>query len=100
MDFNYIKNFYKIDVQMHQEVIVDGKKGVITKDMGSYIGVNFYDSLTVNPLPCHPTWEVTYLNSFNHNPPVKKQTASQKRYQEYLNSDSSLLFIDWVKSRK
>jgi len=41
MEFQYIKDRYKVPAEMNREVIVDGKKGVITKDMGNYIGVNF-----------------------------------------------------------
>lgn len=56
MNFEYIKTSYNVPAEMHREVIVDGKKGVITEDMGHYIGVNFYDRKTANALPCHPTW--------------------------------------------
>jgi hypothetical protein len=67
IDFQYIKNQYKVPAEMYREVIVDGKRGVITKDMGNYIGVTFYDNITSEPLPCHPTWEVQYLETFNKN---------------------------------
>lgn len=95
-EFDYIKNRYKVPAELNREVIVDGKKGVITKDMGNYIGVNFYDNLTVKPFPCHPTWEVTYLETFNYKPPVKKQTASQKRYQEFLDLDNGMSFREYL----
>ncbi len=94
-EFQYIKDRYKVPAEMNREVIVDGKKGVIAKDMGNYIGVHFYDNLTTRPLPCHPDWEVTYLETFAA-PPVKKQTASQKRYQEYYHSESGLTFAEWL----
>jgi len=96
MDFQYIKERYKVPAQMHREVIVDGKKGVITEDMGNYIGVNFYDLVTAHPLPCHPTSEVQYLETFNHKPPITKLTASQKRYREYQEEDSGLSFKQWL----
>lgn len=96
MEFEYIKGRYKVPADMHREVVVNGKKGVITKDMGNYIGVNFYDNQTTHALPCHPTWEVTYLETFNHKPPIKKQTRSQKRYDDYLRSDSGLTFKEWL----
>lgn len=96
MEFQYIKDRYKVPVEMNREVIVNGKKGVITKDMGNYIGVNFYDNVTTEPLPCHSTWEVQYLETFNYKPPIKKLTASQKRYIEFLHDDSSLSFREWL----
>ena len=96
MEFQYIKDRYKVPAEMNREVIVNGKKGVITKDMGNYIGVNFYDNVTAEPLPCHPTWEVQYLETFNHKPPIKKLTASQKRYREFMHDDSGLSFREWL----
>lgn len=94
--FDWIKNYYKVPADMYREVVVDGKKGVITKDMGNYIGVNFYDNITSDPFPCHPTWKVEYLESFNENPPIKKQTPSQRRYKAFLEADSSLSFREWL----
>lgn len=100
MEFEYIKNRYNVPAEIHREVIVNGKKGVITKDMGNYIGVNFYDNVTADSLPCHPTWEVNYLETFNPNPPIKKLTASQKRYREFIRDDSSLSFSEWLGIKK
>lgn len=97
MSFQYIKNYYKVPAEEYREVIVDGKKGVIVSAIGAYIGVHFYDTVTDEPLPCHPTWEVQYLDTFNNNPPVKKLTRSQRRYRDYLKSDSNLPFGEWIR---
>lgn len=99
MNFEHIKNKYKVPADMNREVIVNGKKGVITKDLGTYIGVNFYDNLTFEPYPCHPTWEVQYLDTFNPDPPIKKLTRSQKRYIEFINADGTLSFKEWLQGR-
>jgi hypothetical protein len=96
MNFDYVKSAYGVPAEMYREVIVNGKKGVITEDMGNYIGVNFYDKPTHEPLVCHPTWEVTYLETFNRKPPIKKITPSQKRYREYLHSECSESFREWL----
>lgn len=96
MEFKYIKERYNVPAAINREVNVSGKKGVITKDMGNYIGVNFYDKITVDPVPCHPTWEVEYLDTFSHKVPIKKQTASQKRYAEYLHSERCYSFREWL----
>lgn len=97
MNFEYVKSAYGVPAELYREVIVDGKRGVITEDMGNYIGVNFYDNQTTTAMPCHPTWEVQYLESFNNKPPIKKQTASEKRYQDYLHSECSESFGEWLK---
>lgn len=34
-----------------------------------------------------------------HSPPAPKLTRSQRSYQDWLDADSSLSFIDWLKSR-
>jgi len=96
MDFKYITERYNVPAQMHREVIVDGKKGVITKDLGCYIGVNFYDKVTYNPLVCHPTWKIEYLDTFNHKPPIKRISASKKRYLQFLEADSGMSFREWL----
>lgn len=50
MEFEYIKNYYKVPADMFREVTVGGEKGVITKDMGNYIGVTFYDRKDKNAI--------------------------------------------------
>ncbi len=94
--FKYIQDRYKVPAEMNREVIVGGKKGVITEDKGNYIGVNFYDNLTSEALPCHPTSEVEYLDTFNYKPPIKKMTRSQLRYHEYLQTEENLTFKEWL----
>lgn len=95
-NFEYIKQKYKVEADMFREVIVNGKKGVITKDLGNYIGVNFYDNVTYEACPCHPTWEVTYLKTFNHKPPIKKLSRSAKRYREYLSLDLGCSYKEFL----
>ena len=98
MEFEYIKNYYKVPAEMFREVIVDGKRGVITEDKGHYIGVTFYDSKNLMPLPCHPTWKVEYLDTFNYKPPKPKNLASKIRYSHYLSLDSNMSFFEYLKS--
>lgn len=100
MDFEYIKTRYKVPAEMYREVIVNGKKGVITEDKGQYIGVVFYDDKKMNTLPCHPTWKVEYLETFNFKPPKPKNAASKKRYQDYLELDSDMTFFQYLKTLK
>jgi hypothetical protein len=94
--FEYIKSYYKVKADMYREVIVGGKKGVITTDFGHYIGVNFYDNITYEPLPCHPTSEVEYLETFNYKPPIKKLTPSAKRYRHFLDLDLGCTYKEYL----
>lgn len=98
--FSYIKKAYGVPAELYRQVIVDGKKGVITKDMGNYIGVNFYDNITYCSLPCHPTWHVEYLETFDHNPPILKLSRSKKRYMEYKKLDIDISFAQFLGIKK
>ncbi len=82
MNFEYIKEYYKVPACIGRRVIMNGNPGIIVKDMGNYIGVNF-DSDKPNKIsPCHPTWKMEYGEIGK----IRKMSRSQKRYQEYLNS--------------
>jgi hypothetical protein len=98
MDFEYIKNYYKVPAETFREVIVNGRKGVITEAINQYIGVVFYDDKKINCLPCHPTWKVEYLESFNYKPPKAKNHKSKQRYSHYLSMDSNMTFFEYLKS--
>jgi len=101
MEFEYIKNRYNVPADMFREVIVADKRGVIIKDMGNYIGVCFYDNKNKSAQPCHPTWEVEYLETFNNNPPKNKNNRSKQRYAEYKEADwFDGKFGDWLKRKK
>lgn len=100
MEFQYIKEFYVVPAEMFREVIVDGEKGVITKDLGHRIGVTFYDKNDKTPLPCHPTWKVEYLETFNKKPPVNKNWRAKQKYKDFLSADSDLSFRQWLGIKK
>lgn len=98
VEFEYIKNYYKVEPKMFMEVIVDGRKGVITEDKGQYIGVVFYDDKKRMPVPCHPTWEVEYLETFNYKPPKPKNLKGKQRYLDFLHLDSEMTFLEYLQS--
>lgn len=81
MNFDYIKQAYSVPAEYGRLVIVNGKPGIIIKDMGNYIGVNFDGDKPGLARPCHPTWEVTYGEIGT----PRKPTRSQQRYQKYLD---------------
>lgn len=59
-DFKYIRNTYGVPAEMGRRVVVDGCPGIIAKDCGQYIGVNFDKNNPGEITNCHPTWEVKY----------------------------------------
>jgi hypothetical protein len=77
----YVQQVYGVPACIGRVVIINGRSGIIAKDMGHYIGVNFDDDKPGNILPAHPTWMVEYGEIGT----LRKLTRSQKRYQEYLD---------------
>jgi hypothetical protein len=100
MSFEYIKKTYGVPADIFREVTVDGEKGVIIKCIGAYIGVTFYDRKDKSPLPCHPTSEVMYLETFNRKPPKNKNSRSKQRYRDYLELDTDMSFSEFIGVRK
>lgn len=96
-EFEYITQYYKVPAELGRDVTVSGRKGTITSDMGNYIGVTFHDDAKKQSLPCHPTSEVIYLETFTELSKLKpKNNRSKERYLNYLHADSSLSFKEWL----
>lgn len=93
--FEYINNYYKVNAELGRDVTVSGRLGTITSDKGNYIGVTFHDDKKKNSLPCHPTSEVVYLDTFSKLSKFKPSRSAQ-RYRDYLHSESSLTFREWL----
>ncbi|WP_259524167.1 hypothetical protein [Shewanella baltica] len=90
--FDYIKQHYAVPAAIGRLVKVNGRSGVIVKDCGHHLGVNFDDDKPGVISHCHPTWEVEYGEIGN----IRKQTKSQQRYQRYLEyGDRFENFIDY-----
>jgi len=83
MPFEWINQNYGVKAEIGLRVIVDGKPGIIAKDCGNYLGVNFDEDKPGVIRNCHPTWKVEYLEMGK----IRPMTAGQKRYQEFLNAD-------------
>ncbi len=79
--FEYVRQVYGVPAAFGRKVVVEGRSGIIVKDMGHYIGVNFDHDKPGVISPCHPTWEVVYGDLG----PVRKPTRSQQRYLDYLD---------------
>ena len=100
MSFEYINKTYKVPACAGRRVVVNGKPGVITKDCGHYLGVNFDKDKPGIVSRCHPTWEVEYLGIGK----IRKPTRSQQRYQAYREYgdcfDGFLQFCYWYDAKR
>jgi hypothetical protein len=91
--FKYINNYYGVNACIGRIVKVDGKPGVIAKDCGHYLGVNFDSDKPGVISNCHPTWEVEYFGVGK----VRKLTKAQERGQRWLEyGDMFESFMDFV----
>lgn len=96
-DFEYIKQYYNVPADLGRDIIVGGRPGTITTDMGNYIGVTLHDDAKKRSLPYHPTSEVEYLETFTKLSTLQpKNNRSKQRYSDYLHSESSLSFKEWL----
>lgn len=92
MAFEYVKDYYGVPADFGVGVIVNGKPGVIIKDMGNHIGVNFDEDKPGFASPCHPTWEVVYGDQR----PIRKMTRSQQRYRDFQKSECDETFAEFM----
>jgi len=99
MAFEYIIDYYKVPAEINREIEFDGRKGMIVEDRGNYIGVNFYDDKPDTVKSLHPTYNVTYLESFGK-PRAIKNRASKQRYQDYLHNDGYGDFAEYLGIKK
>ncbi|MER2492358.1 hypothetical protein [Catenovulum sediminis] len=82
MNFEYVQETYGVPACLNRCVEVDGQPGIIIKDCGHHIGVNFDSDKPGVVSHCHPTWKVKYLGIGE----PRKLTRSQQRYRDYLDS--------------
>ena len=99
MNCEYVKDYYQVPARIGRRVEVNGKAGIIAKDRGNHIGVNFDEDKPGHILSCHPTWKVKYLDMGV----VRKPTKSQERYQRYLEFgdgfDNFIAYCQWDATR-
>lgn len=92
MSFEYINKSYGVNACVGRRVIVDGEPGVIVGARAAQLIVNPDHLKPGQTYCCHPTWRVEYQDIGR----VRKMTAGQRRYQEYLNSDCCESFAEWL----
>lgn len=97
MSFDYVRTYYKVPAAFGRIVKVSGRQGIITEDMGHYIGVTFDNAKANDVRPCHPTSNIEYLGMGT----PRKLTRSQKRWQEYSRvAECFESFRDWLAYKK
>lgn len=92
MSFEYINKSYGVNACVGRRVIIDGEPGVIVGTHGAYIVVNPDHLKPHQTANYHPTWRVEYQGIGK----IRKMTAGQKRYQEYLDADTGCTFAEWL----
>jgi hypothetical protein len=92
MSFEYVTQYYGVPACYGRLVKVYGKPGIIIKDRGNYIGVNFDDDKPGHVLNAHPVDGVEYLGIGT----PRKMTRSQQRYRDYIDSEFGGSFADWL----
>lgn len=96
MAFEYVREYYNVPAEFGRIIIVNGNRGVIAKDCGHYLGVNFDKDKPGVISRCHPTWEIEYLGISA----VRQMTRSQQRYAEYREiADCYNSFKDFLKHK-
>lgn len=81
VQFEYVRKHYGVPAEYGRRVTVDGEPGIIIKDCGAQIGVNFDARKSNSVACCHPTWRVEYGGIEQ----PRKITRSQQRYMDYLD---------------
>lgn len=100
MSCEYVKKYYNVPAEIGRRVEVYGDAGIIAKDCGHYIGVNFDKDKPGVIRNCHPTSEVKYLGMGK----IRKMTKAQERYRRFLEYgdcfDSFIDFCRWDEEQR
>lgn len=92
MSCEYIREYYGVPAEVGRRAVVNGSPGIIEKDLGHYIGVNFDASKPGAISSCHPAWKVEYLALGK----PRAMTKSQQRYRRFLEYGECFdSFIDY-----
>ncbi len=90
----YICNYYGVPADIGRRITMSGKPGVIAKDRGNYLGVNFDSDKAGVIFNVHPTFEVEYFGMGK----IRKPSRYQARYHRFLEyGDMFDTFIDYCR---
>ena len=89
----YVRDYYKVPACIGRVIEYKGRKGIISKDGGNYIAVNFDDDKPVSTINIHPTDPgLKYIGIGK----IREMTRSQQRYQDYVDADTGLSFAEYM----
>lgn len=88
---NYAKEHYQVPADISRRIRFRGREGVIVSTT-HYLQVNFDDQRAGHNDNVHPTDGVEYLKMGK----IRKMTRSQQRYQDYLSSEYSGSFAEYI----
>jgi hypothetical protein len=71
MDFDYIRERYKVPAEVGRRVFYKGQLGIITSARGCYIRVRLDGEKRSDIY--HPTWEMVYLEPVPHRGRVPRE---------------------------
>lgn len=91
--FEYVRTHYGVPAEYGRRVVVNGKPGIIVKDLGHHIGVVFDKDKPTRISPAHPTWEVEY----GEIGVPRKVSKGAERYRRFLDFDGGMKFIEFCK---
>lgn len=80
MACEYVKEHYGVPADIGRRIVFKGRPGIIAKDRGNYIGVNFDSDKPGVICNVHPTDGVEYGEMGR----IRNISAPQQRYQDYL----------------
>jgi hypothetical protein len=91
---SYVKDYYNVPDDVGRQVTYKGRVGVIYETGGNYVNVNFDDTKPGIISYIHPKDPDL---TFGEIVVIRKITRSQRRYQDYLRSDSGYSFKEYLK---
>jgi hypothetical protein len=94
-DDNYVKQRYDVPNDIGRYVHYRDRTGVIAEIHGNYVNANFYDKKPGHIEYIHPTDPNLTYGAMGG--VIRKMTRSQLRYREYLRSETSSSFGEWLK---
>ena len=87
----FAKKYYSVPSDIGRRVLYGGKPGIIYNDGGNYVSVNFDEDKPGRCVNVHPRDpKLKYLGMGE----IRKMTRSQKRYQDWRNSDLDCTFSE------
>lgn len=97
MNCEYVRQHYDVPACIGRRIIFYGNRpGIIAEDRGNYIGVNFDADKPGVICNVHPTDRVEYGDMGE----IRKPTASQKRYRDFIHSEYPGTFAEYLNIRR